>query len=319
MTKLLTNNAEGVYIIAATPFDETGKVDYASIDRLVDFYLARGVSGMTVLGMMGEANKLSEEETGLVMRRFVDRAGPSVPVVVGVSNFSTDLLLRTAAESMDAGAAGVMVAPPSVLKTEEQIFKYFTDVCEGIGQAAPVVLQDFPLSTGVHFSVDTINRIVDACPQVVMLKHEDWPGLNKLTRIRKGAAEGRHRPISILVGNGGLYLTEELGRGADGAMTGFAYPEMLVEVCSQFAKGNADRAEDLFDMYLPLLRHEAQPVIGIALRKETLRRRGAIASAHVRSPGPRLTADDHRELDRLIERQQRRLAGAVPPLAATAS
>ena len=137
-----------------------------------------------------------------------------------------------------------------------------------------------------------------------MLKHEDCPGHAKLGRIRN--APGRR--LSILVGNGGLYLPQEMRRGADGAMTGFAYPEMLVEVCALFAKGEAERAEDLFDLYLPLLRHEAQPGIGIALRKETLRRRGAIGSAHVRHPGPKLGSDDHAELGQLIARLERRLS-----------
>jgi 4-hydroxy-tetrahydrodipicolinate synthase len=176
------------------------------------------------------------------------------------------------------------------------------------------VLQDFPLSTNVNISVATLRRIFDAYPQVVVLKHEDWPGLAKLSRVRNSPG----RRVSILVGNGGLYLPQELRRGADGAMTGFAYPEMLVEVCRLFAEGEEERGEDLFDLYLPLLRHEAQPGIGIALRKEVLRRRGVIASAHVRSPGPKLNADDHRELDQLIARLARRLAGERAPLRAIA-
>ena len=147
-----------------------------------------------------------------------------------------------------------------------------------------------------------------------MLKHEDWPGLAKLSRVRNSPG----RRVSILIGNGGLYLPQELRRGADGAMTGFAYPEMLVEVCRLFADGEEERGEDLFDLYLPLLRHEAQPGIGIALRKEVLRRRGAIASAHVRSPGPKLNADDHRELDQLIARLERRPNASSVPAARVA-
>jgi 4-hydroxy-tetrahydrodipicolinate synthase len=314
MPHLLNETAEGVYVIAVTPFTDAGLIDERSIDQVVEFYLEKGVTGITILGMMGESHKLTSDESRQVMNRYMRRVDGRVPVVVGVSAPGTDPLVRLAKESMDAGAAGVMVAPVNSLRTEEQIFNYFSNVLERLDQI-PVVLQDFPFSTGVNISVDTLRRIFDRYANVVMLKHEDWPGHAKLSRLR--TLPGRQ--VSILVGNGGLYLPQELARGANGAMTGFAYPEMLVEVCRLFAKGNVERGEDLFDMYLPLLRHEAQPVIGIALRKETLRRRGAIASAHVRSPGPRLSAEDHRELDRLIERQQRRLAGAVPPLAATAS
>ena len=141
-----------------------------------------------------------------------------------------------------------------------------------------------------------------------MFKHEDWPGLKKLQQVRRACDGTARRRISILCGNGGLYLPQELHRGADGAMTGFAYPEMLVEVCKAFFAGRSEDAEDLFDIYLPLVRHEQQIGIGLAIRKEILRRRGAIGSAAVRTPGPRLDKDDLEELDRLMQRLERRLS-----------
>jgi 4-hydroxy-tetrahydrodipicolinate synthase len=140
-----------------------------------------------------------------------------------------------------------------------------------------------------------------------MLKHEDCPGLAKLTQVRASGGDGKRRRVSILVGNGGLYLPQELQRGADGAMTGFAYPEMLVGVCERHARGDIDGAENLFDLYLPLVKHEQQPVLGLAVRKEVLFRRGAIASARQRKPGYTLTPEDRRELDRLMARLERRL------------
>ncbi|WP_158810974.1 dihydrodipicolinate synthase family protein [Beijerinckia sp. L45] len=318
MTRLITEDEKGVCVIAATPFRDDGDVDLGSIDSLVDFYLASGVTGMTILGMMGEANKLSDDESLQVMKRFIDRVAGKVPVVVGVSSSGTTALLKLASASMDAGAAGVMVAPIASIRTEEQAFSYFASVCAGLGAGVPVVLQDFPFVTTVHLSVDTINRIIDAFPQVVMLKHEDCPGFNKLTRLRKGSMSGQHRRISILVGSGGLYLPQELARGADGAMTGFAYPEMLVEVTARYAAGDPEGGEDVFDIYLPLLRHEAQPGLGLALRKEIIRRRGAIASSFVRAPGPKLTQEDHDELSRLIARLEYRLKENHPRLARTA-
>ncbi|MCX5494033.1 dihydrodipicolinate synthase family protein [Kaistia dalseonensis] len=314
MNNKLDERASGVFVIAVTPFTDDGRIDEASIDRVVEFYLEKGVSGITVLGMMGEAHKLTSDESRLVLDRYMKRVNGRVPVVVGVSAAGTDPLVQFADEAMGQGAAGLMLAPVPTVRTEEQIYGYFSEVLDRLGDA-PVVLQDFPLVTNVNISVGTIRRIVDRYPNVVMFKHEDWPGHNKLSRLL--AAEGRK--ISILVGNGGLYLPQELRRGAHGAMTGFAYPEMLVEVCAHFARGEAEQGEDLYDIYLPLLRHEAMPVIGIALRKEMLRRRGAIASAHVRSPGPRLNAEDHRELDSLNGRLMRRLAQSGASLARAAS
>jgi 4-hydroxy-tetrahydrodipicolinate synthase len=313
MPQKLNETASGVFVIAVTPFADDGSIDEKSIDSAVEFYLEKGVTGITILGMMGEAHKLTSDESRAVMQRYMQRVDGRVPVVVGVSAPGTDPLLKLARGAMDAGAAGVMVAPVNSVRTDEQVYGYFASVLDRLD--APVVLQDYPFITGVNISADLMRRIIDDYPQVVMLKHEDWPGLNKLTRLR--AAPGRQ--VSILVGNGGLYLPQEMVRGVNGAMTGFAFPEMLVQVCDLHGKGQPDAAEDLFDTYLPLLKHEAQPVIGIALRKETLRRRGAIASAHVRMPGPKLTPQDHGDLDRLTARLQRRLGASITPVRSVAS
>jgi len=304
---LLTKHASGVYVIAATPFADDGSIDESSTESLVDFYLGCGVEGMTILGMMGEASKLTEEESRLVAARMLKRVTGRIPVVVGVSNPGLRPLAEFTKFVMGEGAAGVMIAPVSTLRTDEQIVNYFKLVCETLGPV-PVVLQDYPLGTGVHFSVPAIERIIDDCPQIVVFKHEDCPGLGKLTQLLRGFAKGQHRRVSVLVGNGGLYLPQELARGANGAMTGFAYPDMLVEVCKCFSRQDPSAGEDLFDIYLPLLRHEQQPGFGLAARKEILRRRGAITSGFVRAPGPKLTREDHTELDWLIERLERKLS-----------
>jgi 4-hydroxy-tetrahydrodipicolinate synthase len=148
-------------------------------------------------------------------------------------------------------------------------------------------------------------------PQIKVLKHEDCPGLGKLTRLRAAAARDGRRRIAVLVGNGGLYYPLELGRGADGAMTGFAYPEVLVEVYERFAAGREEDAFDLYDAYLPLIRYEQQPGVGLAIRKEILHRRGVIACAALRPPGARLDAVDRAELDQLIARLERRVVGGL--------
>lgn len=299
---LINETTKGVYVIAATPFADNGELDLESVDSLTDFYLEKGVTGLTILGMMGEAPKLTEAETTTVMQRVLKRVDGGVPVVVGVSDASDRNVERLSHEAMSLGAAGVMVAPVPNLKTDDQVYAYYANIATQLGREIPICLQDFPQSTGVHTSVSVIHRLVDAFPQIVMLKHEDFPGMRKLSQVReKSAAAGRRR-ISILVGNGGLFLPQEMLRGADGAMTGFAYPEMLVQVCRLFHAGEPEQAEDLFNLYLPLLRHEFQYGIGLALRKETLRRRGAIRSAYVRRPGPVLDATDHAELGRLIGR-----------------
>ena len=297
----LDESANGVYIISATPFTETGALDLESTDKLADFYIEKGVSGITVLGMMGEAQKMAPEESEQFLLRILKRVGGAVPIVVGVSDPGMSNLVRLSRFSMDNGAAGVMVAPLAGLGTEQKVYNYFALVFEALGDDIPVCYQDYPLATRTEISVALFNRMVTDFEQLVMLKHEECPGLNKISAVRKASDEGLRR-VSILCGNGGLYLPQELARGADGAMTGFAYPEMLVAVVALHRAGEHDRAEDVFDAYLPYIRHEQQPGFGLALRKEMLHRRGVMASPRVRAPGPKMNAMDHKELDRLISR-----------------
>jgi 4-hydroxy-tetrahydrodipicolinate synthase len=304
-------NSRGVYIISVTPFTDGGEIDWPSVDSLVEFYLGKGVSGVTILGMMGEAQKLSDTESTAFAKYVIERVAGRVPVVVGVSHAGTDNLVRLSKTAMEAGASGVMIAPAAGLKTDVQVRDYFAALFKRLGPDIPVCYQDYPLGTGVNISVPAFLQMVDEHPSLVMFKHEDWPGLRKLQQVRRGCDGSARRRISILTGNGGLYLPQELHRGADGAMTGFAYPEMLVQVCEMFFAGRPDEAEDMFDSYLPLVRHEQQIGVGLAIRKEILRRRGAIASAAVRAPGPRLDRDDIAELEALMQRLERRLAAAA--------
>jgi 4-hydroxy-tetrahydrodipicolinate synthase len=307
MTQRIDRQSEGVFIIAATPFAATGALDLESTDRMVDFYLDRGVSGMTILGIMGEAPKLSGEESLVFARRVLDRVAGRVPVVVGVSGAGLDIMARLSQSVMDAGAAGVMVAPMQGLGTEAKLGSYFAQVCAALGPEVPICLQDYPQTTGVQFSVETILTLTREHPQIVMLKHEDWPGLTKLSRVRAESGTGATPRLSILVGNAALFLPQEMQRGADGAMTGFAYPEMLVQVVARHKAGDVDGAEDLFDAYLPLVRYEQQFGLGLAIRKEILHRRGVLATPAVRPPGPTLTDRDHEELTRLMTRLDRKL------------
>ncbi len=303
----LNEKASGVYIISATPFTDNGELDLASADSLTDFYLEKGVSGITILGMMGEAPKLTDEESLQFMHRVLARVDGRVPVVVGVSHTSHRHVERLGKTAMELGAAGVMLAPGANLKTDPQVEQYFLNIAGLLGKDVPICLQDFPQATGVYTSVPVILRLIEALPQVVMLKHEDLPGMRKLSQVRSQSLEQGLRRISILVGNGGLFLPQELARGADGAMTGFAWPEMLVQVCQAYAQGDPERGEDIFDCYLPLLRHEFQYGIGLGLRKEALRRRGVISSAAVRQPGPVLDSIDLAELTGLMSRLEQRL------------
>ncbi len=301
---LLTEEARGVFVIAPTPFNADGSLDMGSIETMTEGYLGAGASGLTLLGIMGEAPKLTEAESLAVVRRVLAVTAGRVPVVVGVSAPGFAMMRALAQGVMAAGAAGVMFSPAMGLRGDDAVFAYVAGAAAAIGADVPYVLQDYPQASGVAMTAAMIARMVED-PRLVMLKAEDWPGLDKITALRALTAAGKMRRISILGGNGGLFLPTELERGADGIMTGYAYPEMLAEVCRLVETGERDAAHDLFDQHLPLIRTEHQPGLGLAVRKYILARRGLIASAALRPPGPKLTAETVAEIEFLLARLAR--------------
>ena len=297
----LTSDIKGVVPIAPTPFHPDGRIDDVSLDRMTDFFLAAGIDGITILGQLGEAPKLDHQEAFAVAKRIVKRA--NVPIIVGVSAPGFAAMRSLAREVMELGAAGVMIGPPNTLRTDDQIVTYYRQAAEAIGPDVPFVLQDYPLTFTVVMTPGVIRRIVQENPSCVMVKHEDWPGLEKITALRGFERDGSMRHVAILTGNGGLFLDFEMDRGVDGANTGYAFPEMLVDVVKLSTGGKRDEAHDLFDAHLPYLRYEQQQgALGLAVRKYVLMRRGVLASDTQRKPGLTLSAEARAEVDYLLSR-----------------
>jgi 4-hydroxy-tetrahydrodipicolinate synthase len=298
-------DAAGVFVIAPTPFADDGQICWASTDRLVAFFVREGVRGITILGMMGEAAKLDAQES-LEFARYVIRRAGSLPVIVGVSAPGFAAMRTLARAVVDLGAAGVMIAPPSTCRTDDQIVTYYRQASEAMGSDIPFVIQDYPLASGVVMSTSVIERIITHNTACVMLKAEDWPGLEKISTLRRSEQEGKLRRVPILCGNGGLFLDFELMRGADGAMTGYAFVELLVRMCALHAAGKAEHMHDLFDAHLPLIRYEQQPGVGLGVRKYILKRRGLLTSDAQRTPRSVLSDEARGEIDFLLEHVLRR-------------
>jgi len=299
----LPADAHGVYVIAPTPFHADGRVDDGSIDRMTDFFVQAGVTGITVLGQLGEAPKMTHEESVAIVRRVTARV--RVPVVVGVSAPGFAAMRALTQDAMAAGASAVMIAPPNTLRTDDAIAGYYRQASEAIGSDVPFVIQDYPLTFSVQMAPAVIRRIVQENPACAMLKHEDWPGLDKISQLRAWERDGSMRHLPILTGNNALFLDFEMERGADGANTGYCFPDMLVDVVRLSREGRRDDAHDLFDAHLPLIRYEQQPGPGLAVRKYVLMRRGIIASDTLRRPGAALSAVARAEVDYLLARLAR--------------
>jgi 4-hydroxy-tetrahydrodipicolinate synthase len=285
----------GVLPITLTPFTDGGDVDEGSIDSLVEDYLGAGAHGLTILGIMGDAARLLDDERERVLRRYLQATAGRVPVVAGVSARATRMALDYARRAEDAGAAAVMLAPPDNTRNLDLVFEHFRLVAEAV--SVPVVVQDEPVNTGVVMPAPFLVRLLDEIEGCRYLKLEETPTLPKITAVRQ-KAKG---PVGVFGGLGGLYLYEELLRGADGIMTGFGFPQVLVGTYERFVAGDRAGAQEFFFRYLPLIRYEAQlGVGGVTIRKQVFARRGAIASPHARFPAPPVDELTLAELDDLI-------------------
>jgi 4-hydroxy-tetrahydrodipicolinate synthase len=286
----------GVCTIALTPFTGEGDLDEESIDSLAGFYLNSGVHGVTILGIMGEAHKLSDVERQAVTERYISAIGGRVPVVAGCSAVATRIVVERARAAEEAGAAAVMVAPPNNQRSLDLVFEHYRRVAEAV--SVPVVVQDEPVNTGVVMPAPFIARLVDEIEGCRHVKLEEAPTTIKISALLNYAKT----EVGVFGGLGGMYFYEELARGAAGIMTGFAYPHVLVETYRRFVEGEKREAQEYFFRYLPLIRFEAQlGVGGVAIRKEILKLRGVISSSHVRFPAPALDEETLRELEDLVE------------------
>jgi len=288
----------GVFHIMATPFADGGDLDASGLPRLVEAALATGITGVTLLGIAGEAHRLTDEERRRVVEGVVKEVRGRVPVVVGVSASGTHLATSFTRMAQEHGADGLMVAPPNGLKNLDAVAEYYRTVADAA--SVPLVLQDEPVTTQVTMPATFVARLCAEIPSIEAVKLEEAPTLPKITRLR----ELLGRRVAIFGGLGGVYFFEELSRGTDGAMTGFPYPEALKAIRDHFVAGRRDEARALFYRWLPLIRYESQPGstpgTAVGIRKEILRLRGWIGSARVRPPAPALDAGTLAELGEIL-------------------
>lgn len=284
----------GVWNIVPTPFTRDGDLDLPSVARLTDFVVGTEVDGLTILGVLGEAGKLSDRERKQHIVATIRAVDGRRPVCVGVSHAATDRAVGFAREAQALGAHSVMLAPPQLARpSDAAISRHYGAVAGAID--LPIVVQDHPASSGVPMSVEVIARLAGEIPACRTVKLEDEPSPPKVAALR--VAEPR---TTILGGLGAIMLFEELRAGAAGTMTGFGFPEVLLDIVRRFTSGDEDGARDVFYRYLPLIRFENQPGINLPLRKHIYRRRGAMASERARSPVATLDEGSKLELDRLL-------------------
>jgi len=288
---------QGVFSVLPTPFLPDDTLDLDSLRRVIDLFIQCGVNGLTALGVTSEVARLNERERKLVLETVVKHVNGRVPVVVGATAEGTNTCLDYSLDAKQAGAAAVMISPPRMAKlNSDAVVRHFAAVAKTVN--IEIVVQDFPPISGFNMEPALLARIAREIPQARTIKLEDPPTPFKTSRILE-ATEGIE--MKIFGGLGGVFLLEELMAGAAGAMTGFAYPEILVDIVKAYRSGNLKTAADYFYSSVPLMRFEFQEGIGMAIRKEVLRRRGALTTAITRSPGAKLDATTVRALDEVMK------------------
>ena len=285
------NRFTGVHTIMPTPFKDDGSLDLPSLEKLTEFLVGLGVDGLVVLGVMGEAPKLSQADQNEVITTTVGASG-TIPVFAGSGADGTDLAIEKSLNALELGAAGLLVAPPPV-QNDAVILEYYRRIDEAV--SGTLILHDYPAATGIRLSPEIVKRLYEEVGQVEVIKLEETPSAPKVSALRKLDCD-----IAIVGGLGGMFFLEELERGSDGMMTGFSYPEILVAIYRAYTSGDKEEAARIFYEACPLLRYEFQPGIGLALRKEVYRQRGAIASAFVRHPGAQIDEQMRKELAQVL-------------------
>ena len=287
---------EGVFSVLPTPFKGGGEVDHESLKRVVELIVKAGVKGVTAIGVTGEVARLADKERGAIVDTVVRQIDGRAQVIVGASADGVRTCIEFSREAKALGAAAVMVSPPRTNKLNtESVVNHYKALAEAID--LPIVVQDYPPISGFSMEAGLLARIAREVPAARTIKLEDPPTPFKTARILAAAGETR---VAILGGLGGVFLLEELMAGAAGVMTGFAFPEVLVQVVSLYRAGKIDEAANVFYRFVPLMRFEFQEGIGMAIRKEVYRRRGVLADASLRAPGPVLDEGTRAALDRVL-------------------
>ncbi|HET7694455.1 MAG TPA: dihydrodipicolinate synthase family protein [Vicinamibacterales bacterium] len=287
---------EGVYSIIPTAFTDSGDLDPASQRAVVDLFIDKGANGLTALGVTGEVARLEERERAEILQVVVEQAAGRVPIIAGTSAEGTRTCISYSRQAKGLGAAAVMVSPPRMPKLNSAaVVNHYKALADAVD--LPIIVQDYPPITGFAMEPSLLARIAKEVPAARTIKLEDPPTPFKTARILEAAGD---TTVQIFGGLGGVFLLEELISGATGAMTGFAFPEILARIMKHWNAGEKDAAADVFYRAVPLMRFEFQEGIGMAIRKDVLRRRGALKSAATRAPAGALDAPTKLALDRVL-------------------
>ena len=278
----MNTELKGICPIIATPFTNTGLVDYESLEREVSFMADNGCHGVTLFGIAGEYYKLSDEESERMVRVVVDTCKKKgIPSIISVTQHSTELAARRAKHYQDCGADSLMLLPPFFLKPGAgAIYEHMKRVCGAVD--IPVVVQYAPEQTGVAIAPEIMAKLRNDVETELYYKIECKPAggyISDLLWITDNE-------VKIFIGNAGYQFIECFDRGATGAMPGGSMFDLYLQIYDKYISGDREGAMELHgSVLLPFLNHIRQNVeMIIAYEKRIMMRRGMIATDYCRKP-----------------------------------
>lgn len=281
----------GVYPILATTFHDDGSLDLDSQRSLIRHLLASGAHGLGLFGNASEGYALTPEERRELMRTIVREVDGRVPLIASTGHTGTAAAVELSRQAEDMGAAGLMVLPPYLLKTDgDGLVRYYGEI--GAAVRIPVMVQDAPLLTQVAMPPALLARMAAEAPNVRYVKVEAPPTAPKTTAVGKISGGA----MTVFGGLNGQFMIEEMGRGSRGVMPGSDMTADYVAVWNALEAGRTKEAWSVFTRMLPLIRFELQPGLGVSAMKHNLLDRGVIAGTYVRHPTAALTPESLAEL-----------------------
>ncbi|KXU85977.1 dihydrodipicolinate synthase family protein [Caballeronia megalochromosomata] len=271
----------GVFPVAPTIFDDQGRLDLEGQKRAIDFMIDAGSNGVCILANFSEQFALSDAERDTVQRTVLEHVAGRVPVIVTTTHFSSRICAERSRAAQDAGAAMVMIMPPyhgaTIRVGERGIHEFYREVSDAID--IPIMIQDAPVA-GTPLSASFLAKLARDVEHVSYFKIETAQAASKLRELIELGGDAIVGPWD---GEEAITLIPDFDAGATGAMTGGGYPDGIRKIVDAYFAGDADKAAELYQQWLPLINYENRQC-GLAACKTLMKEGGVIRSDAVRHP-----------------------------------
>lgn len=239
---------KGVIAYPITPFDQEEKVDISLFKKLVERLVISGSHGIAPLGSTGVLPYLTDEEKEAITEATIQQVGGRVPILVGVSNLTTEKTIHHAKFAENAGADAVMIIPMSYWKlTDDEIVAHYDAVASKI--SIPIMAYNNPATSGVDMSPALLKRLLEI-PNVTMIK-ESTGDIQRMHYLRKELGE----EVAFYNGSNPLALAA-FAAGAKGWCTAAPnlIPELNIELYNAVQNNDLETAQNLFYKQVDLLK-----------------------------------------------------------------